>query len=68
MASATRSSPLVSIITARVLWVRCAKYSVWPVKSMPASLMTRLFTGAVTMALNSPASAPSMARSSSAST
>ena len=45
-----------------------ARYSVWPVKAMPASLITLLCTGAVTMASNSPPRAPSTARSSSAST
>ena len=35
-----------------------ARYSVWPVKAMPASLITLFCTGAVTMASNSPARQP----------
>ena len=68
VASATRSSPAVSSITTRALRVRCARNSVWPLERTPASLITLLCTGAVTMASNSPLSAPATARSSSAST
>ena len=39
--------------------VRSARYSVWPEKRMPASLMTLFCTGAVTIAANSPAMQPS---------
>jgi hypothetical protein len=41
---------------------------VWPVNVTPASLITLFCTGAVTMAVNSFESAPSMARSSMANT
>ena len=44
---------------------RCARYSVWPVKAMPASLMMLFCTGAVTIASNSPLLQPAIARSSS---
>ena len=65
---ATRSPPPASIITTRSQPVRAARYSVWPENAMPASQITPLCTGAVTIAANSPATQPSIARSSSAST
>ena len=55
---ATRSGPRsvspASIITTKGVSVFCARYSVWPVNGIPASLMTPLCTGAVAMAANSP--------------
>ena len=68
VASATRRPPPASIITGRAAPQRAARYSVWPVNGMPASLMTPLCTGAVTIASNSPARQPSTARSSRSST
>ena len=68
VASATRRPPPTSIITGSAAPQRAARYSVWPVKGTPASLMTPLCTGAVTIASNSPARQPSTARSSSDST
>ena len=50
VASATRKPAPASIITTRGVPVCSARYSVWPVKAIPASLMTPLCTGAVTMA------------------
>ena len=60
--------PAASSITGCAAPVRSARYSVWPVNGTPASLMTLLCTGAVTIAANSPLMQPSAARSSSAST
>ena len=68
VASATRRPPPTSIITTCGVFARAARYSVWPVKGTPASLMTLFCTGAVTMASNSPDRQPSMARSSTRST
>jgi hypothetical protein len=69
VASATRSSVRVaaptrpaSIITTRAVAVVSARYSVCPENGMPASLMTPLCTGAVTIAANSPDTQPSRAR------
>ena len=62
--SATRSVPVSSIITGNAARVRCARYSVCPVKAKPASIMVLFCTGAVTMAANSPFMQPSQARSS----
>ena len=50
VASATRRPPPASIITTRCVPLWSARYSVWPVKAKPASLMMPLCTGAVTMA------------------
>ena len=50
VASATRRPPPASIITTRGVPLWSARYSVWPVKVKPASLITPLWTGAVTMA------------------
>ncbi len=50
VASATRRPPPTSIITTVGVPLWSARYSVWPVKAKPASLMTPLCTGAVTMA------------------
>ncbi len=53
VASATRKgrSPVpASIITTRGVAVRSARYSVWPVKGTPASLMVLFCSGAVTIA------------------
>ncbi len=44
VASATRSSPATSNITGSGTPVRSARYSVWPVNGMPASLMTLFCT------------------------
>ena len=68
VASATRRSPATSSITGSGVAVRSARYSVWPVNGMPASLMMLFCTGAVTIAANSPLRQPSTARSMSAST
>jgi hypothetical protein len=68
VASATRSPAPASIITTRGVPVCSARYSVWPLKGMPASLMTPLCTGAVTIAANSPATQPASAASSRSST
>ena len=68
VASATRMPPPVSIITTRGVWVRSARYSVCPENATPASLITPLCTGAVTMAANCPARQPSIAASSVLST
>ena len=71
VASATRSgvAPVpASIITTRGVPVRSARYSVWPVNGTPASLIVLFCSGAVTIASYSPATAPSIAASSSAST
>ncbi len=68
VASATRSPPPTSSITTSGVPVRSARYSVWPVKAMPASFNTLFCTGAVTIASNSPRMQPSMARSSIPST
>ena len=57
VASATRRPPPTSSITGSAAPVRAARYSVWPVKGMPASLITHFCTGAVTIASNSPARA-----------
>ena len=73
VASATRSivwgrslfcwSSPASIMTTRSVWVLSAKYSVWPVKGMLASLMMLFWTGAVVTASKVPSKAPSMAMS-----
>src|SRR6266850_1236040 len=63
VASATRKPPPTSIITTRAAPERSARYSVWPVKAMPASLSTLFCTGAVTMAAYSPSMQPRIARS-----
>ena len=63
VASATRMPPPASSITTCGVPVRSARYSVWPVKAIPASLMTLFWTGAVTIAWNSPLRQPSRARS-----
>ena len=68
VASATRRPPPTSIITTCGARACSARYSVWPVNAMPASLITLFCTGAVTMASNSPARQPAIARSRSAST
>ena len=72
VASATRSGARrrvpASIITTRGVCVRSARYSVWPVNGTPASLMVLFCSGAVTIASNVPASAPSIAPSSRPST
>src|SRR6266850_6090971 len=54
--------------TTRAAPERSARYSVWPVKAMPASLSTLFCTGAVTMAAYSPSMQPRIARSRTAST
>ena len=70
--SATRSGascgPPTSIITTRGVCVRCAKYSVCPVKGMPASMKTLFCTGAVTSAANIPVAHASDALASEART
>ncbi len=73
VASATRSGGVLrqrpaSIITTCGVPVFSARYSVWPENATPASLMVLFCSGAVTMASNQPRCAPSMARSSVAST
>ncbi len=55
-------------MTTRGVPVFSARYSVWPEKATPASLMVLFWSGAVTMPSNQPASAPSIARSRVAST
>ena len=50
VASATRRPPPTSIITTRSVPLCSARYSVWPVKAKPESLMMPLCTGAVTTA------------------
>ena len=57
VASATRSMALscagcgpASIMTTRGVWLRSARYSVWPVNGTPASLIVLFCTGAVTIA------------------
>ena len=50
--------PPTSIITTCDVPVSCAKNSVWPVNARPASLMTPLCTGAVTIASNVPFKQP----------
>ena len=57
-----------SIITTFLVCVRSAKNSVWPVKVNPAWFITPLWTGAVTIASNSPVTQPSIARVSVLST
>src|SRR5471030_1233088 len=64
----TRRGCPASIITTCVLPVRSAKYSVWPEKATPASLMVLFCSGAVTTASKWPACTPAMAASSVAST
>src|SRR3569832_229245 len=68
VASATRRPPPASIMTTRCVPLRSARYSVWPVKAKPASLMMPLCTGAVTTAGNDPSRQPARAASSRAST
>src|SRR5258706_2059939 len=68
VASATRRPPPTSNITTSGVRVFSARYSVWPVKGMPASFSTLFCTGAVTIASNSPRTQPSSAVSSNAST
>ena len=74
VASATRrvgspwpGSP-ASIITTCAVPVFSARYSVWPEKATPASLIVLFCKGAVTMAPNQPAATPSTAASRVAST
>ena len=67
VARTTRNPGATSIIATRH-FERFAKYSVWPVKAMPASLMIDFCTGAVTTASNSPSRQPSFARASVATT
>ncbi len=68
VARATRKPPPTSIITTWSVPDFSARYSVWPLKAMPASLITLFCTGAVTIAANSPEAQPCMARSMSRST
>ncbi len=68
VARATRNVPPTRSITTRAVPVRAARYSVWPVNAIPASLIVLFCTGAVTIAANSRATHPSSARSMSAST
>ena len=68
VANATRrgcstSRPSASIITTWSTPANSARYSVCPVKAMPASLMVPLCTGAVTMAANVPFFKPNKAMS-----
>jgi hypothetical protein len=65
---ATRRPPPASIITTRGVEVSAARYSVWPVKGMPASLIAPLCTGAVTIAAKLASMQPATARSIRAST
>ena len=58
VASATRKLPATSSMTGRGAWHSAARYSVWPLKAMPASLITLFCTGAVHSAANSPARQP----------
>ena len=53
VASATLRSSVASIITDRFTLQSPAKYSVCPLKSIPASFMIPLWTGPVTTASNS---------------
>ena len=60
-----RNLPATSSMTGSGTLHSAAMYSVCPVKGMPASLITLLCTGAVTMAENSRRWQPSTARSMS---
>ena len=60
--------PLLKDLRARGVAVRSARNSVWPLKAMPASLITPLCTGPVAMASNAPSRQPSAASSSVRST
>ena len=68
VAKATRIPPPTNIITTCKASVRSARYSVCPEKGMPASLITPLCTGAVTIAANRPVKHPSIAVSKVANT
>src|SRR5438309_1934033 len=68
VARATRRPPPTSIITTCSAPAAWARYSVWPMNAMPASLITLFCTGAVTIAAYSPARHPRIARSRTAST